>query len=327
MATKTTAKKPAAKKKPTTKKTVANAKKSVSASAKTVAAAKTPVKKSASAKAKKPASASESVVSKATTKNKRPELTPMDRLRGMHISNVLTGIILIILTLVFVKVAKIGILMSYQAKDTFTVTDHVTLGNATEVLGYVDLRWLLVVILGLTTIISLMIGSKLFRRYEATVKAGISGYRWLFYGFIGAILVSTVTLMAGVQDIATLVTVGLLAFAGSIFGWVAERENAGNKTPHKFGFWASTLTMVLAHLPMLASLVTVTLIGAERFSWYAYAAVAVSVLTWVANTINLRSSINKKARYEHVTFEQRYIRIDQISKFLIVLIVFAAFSK
>jgi hypothetical protein len=119
--------------------------------------------------------------------------------------------------------------------------------------------------------------------------------------------------------------VGILVLAASVFGWLAEKENKNAKGVKVVGMWAFVLSLLFAHLPIFISLISTTLIAGERFSWYVYALVAVLVLFWASNVVNMRRSFYLKDKYQHVTFESWYVRIDQIAKVLVTFVIFAAF--
>lgn len=309
----------------------------------TTTAKKKPVKKTAKLATKEATSKSTNLATKTTSKTvkstnkstgakasnmtKRPEVTPFEKLRGLHFSNAFSGVVLAVLTIIFVSPQTRELLLNYQARDTFIDSDAVTLGPATESLLSFDIRYLLVGILGLTAIVSLLFATKLYKRYESTVKAGISGLRWLLFGLVSLILVEFVSIIAGVQEVNTLKSVGGFVLAGAVFGWLSERENKDSKSPKKVAYIAAILSYFMAVLPMLVSIVATSIIAGERFSWYVYALVATVVLGFIASLMTLRSSINNKNKFEYVTFEQRYIRIDQIVKFATVLIIFSAFNK
>ncbi len=294
-------------------------------------ATKPAAKKSASASAKtsvkKVASAKTSSAKKVPSTSKKTSATPFEKIRGLHLSNVFSGVILAILTIVFVNPQTKELLLNYQAKDTFVMSDSVVLGSATESLLNVGIRWILVVILGLTAVASLLLATRLFKRYEATIKAGISGMRWLLYGVISMVVVEFASLLAGVNELNTMKTVGALVLAGSLFSWLAERENKDSKSPKKLAFYGAVFAYVLALLPMVISLIATSVIGDERFSWYVYVVSAIVVLSTVATLLTLKSSILNKKKFEYVAYEQRYIRIDQIAKFAIILTIFSAFNK
>lgn len=273
------------------------------------------------------ASTKNTTISKTSSSSKRREVTPFDKLRGLHFSNAFSGVVLAVLTLIFVTPQTRELLLSYQARDSFVNSDVVTLGTATESLFNINIRYVLAIVLGLTAIVSLLLATKLYKRYEATVKAGISGMRWLLYGFVSLILVELVSVLAGVQEVNTLKSVGGFVLAGALFSWLAERENKDAKSPKKLAFVGAVLSYFMAVLPMLVTLVATSVISGERFSWYVYALVATVVFGFVASIMTLRSSIYKKNKFEYVAFEQRYVRIDQIVKFITVLVIFSAFNK
>lgn len=327
MATTTAKKKPVKKttaksaKKPATK----VAKKTTAKSAKT--ASKTVSKKVSSTKTKTEKVNKPVKEVKSTLVNKKRDASPFDKLRALHFSNFFIGAILSALALFMLEAFKKDIFVGYQAKDIFVNSNEVNLVPANEVLFSMDLRYMLVAALGVTALVSLLIATKLYKRYEVGVKAGISSLRWLLFGVASMFLFSFVALNAGVQDVSTLKTISGLVILGSVLGWLSERENFASKSPRRVAFFASVFAYLMALLPIAISLVTTSLFSAERFSWFVYALAAVLGLSVFAVLMNLRASMVNKKNLAYIAYEQRFVRIDQITKLLIVLIIFSVFNK
>lgn len=254
-------------------------------------------------------------------------LTPFERLRSVHFSAVFSNIVLAVLTAIFVGTASAELLLNVQARDVFANIDSVVLGPASEVLFNVEYRHFLIVILGFSALASLLIATKLRARYEASVRSSISGFRWVLFGVSTALLVELVSFMGGVQDIMMLKVIGGLVLAASLLGWMSERENAVATNPKKVAFIGYVLAFVVALLPLLGSVIGTTVLNGERFGWHIYALTAAILLGFIATAMTMYSSIKNKTKLEYIAFEHRFLRIDQIVKFLVVLIIFSSLAK
>lgn len=307
-----------------------SAKKSASQStakkAKKPATKKTATKASVAAKAKTESKKTEAKVVSVDTKKKttRKELTPMEKLRSLNISIFISYVLLAIVSVILIGQASAEWFLSIQTRDLFANVDGVVLGSANEVLFNVEYRYILIISLLVGAIGSLLMASKLRKRYETSVTAGVSGIRWLFVGVSAALIAELVTFMGGVQDIMTLKLVAGLVILASILGWLSDRENLGAKSPRKLAFYSSMFAYFLALLPLIGSLIGTTLYGDQRFGWQVYALSAVLLLGFVATLVTQNSSIKNKAKLEYIVFEQRYLRIDQVVKFLVVLVLLAS---
>lgn len=303
----------------------------------TTTAKKKPVKKTTKATTKKTASKSVEAPSNTTSKKvtesksistaKKRTIGPFDKLRAVHFSNFFSGIILAVLTVLFVNPFNKDLLLDYQAKDVFIKSDAVNLGPATEVLLSLDIRYVLVVALGLTSIFSLLLATRLYKKYEESVKAGISGLRWLLYSIVGVLILEVALLSAGVQDVVILKSSGALIILAGLMAWLSERENANSKTPKKLAFYGSVFAHLLAILPLLISLLATLIIDGQRFGWFVYVISAAVLLGYVATLVTLKAVIVNKKSLEYIAYEQRFVRIDQLVKFVIVLTIFSAFNK
>jgi hypothetical protein len=231
------------------------------------------------------------------------------------------------LTLVFVGTAGGQLYLSVMARDLFANTEQVTLAPAVEPILYMQYRYVLVASLLVAAIGSLLVATKLRRRYEKTVSSGVSGMRWIITGLSAALMLEFVSLLAGVQDIKTLKVVSALIVATTLLGWLSERENLASTKPKWLAFGASLFTGAMAWMPALGSLIGTTLYNDERFGWHVYAVAAVVLAGFTGFALNQYSQIKKKSSVEYVYFEQRHFWIDQVTKFLVVLIIFSALPK
>lgn len=296
---------------------------------------KKPARKTTKAAASKKTVANKSVATKkevvkvttARSARRSRVLTPLERVRSIHFTSVLTQVFFAILALVFMSTAGGQLLLSHTARDIFVDQKSVVLAPASEVLFSIDYRYILVALLSVGAIGSLLLATKLRARYETSVTFGASGMRWILMGISAGLTLELVSFMAGITDVMTLKTIAALVFATTLFGWIADRDNVGARDSKYLAFGASIFTGVMAWMPLVGSLIGTTLYGEERFGWHIYALAAVTLLGFTGFALNQYRSIKKKSSLEYTFIEQRYLRIDQIMKFAVVLILFSALAK
>lgn len=289
------------------------------------------VKKTASATAGKKTTQKEvgktktsGITTSVKTSTVKKELTPLEKIRGMHFFNVIFYVVLAVVSFFAIGKAGAEVLLSYQARDTFTNSESVVLGNASEVLFNLEYRYMLIAALVLGAVGSLLLATRLHKRYEKTLQAGISGYRWIVCGISTAVIVELVSFMAGIQDLMTLKLIAGFVLFGALLGWFSERENNGNSLHRRLAFYGSILAYVLSLLPLLGSFFGTTFYGQERFGWHVYALAGVVALGYISTLLVQKAVLTNKAKYEYVVYEQRYLRIDQAIKFLVVIILLVA---
>lgn len=262
--------------------------------------------------------------SSSTQKAVKKPISALEKIRSLHITGFITYVVLAVLTILLAGKAATEVFLSFQARDEFMPGDSVILGSAQEVLFSVEYRYILGAVLIIGGLGSLLLASKFWRRYESTVKAGVSGLRWILFGISGALLLEMASLMVGVQDLMTLKVIAGLFLAGSVLAWLGERENLGSKSPKKVAFYGSAFAFVFSLMPLIGGILGTLLFTTERYGWHVYAFSALMLVSILALIVLQASAIKNKSRLEYVVFEQRYIRLDQLTKFLAVLIFFAA---
>lgn len=279
---------------------------------------------SRASKTKKP-TAKAKVVKAAAKGNVKRVLTPLERVRSIHVSLAFMYAAFAILVGVFAKTVAVPITLALQTRDEFASGDSVTLGPAKEVLYNIEPKYVLVASLALGALASILLATKLRNRYESTLNAGISGFRWIALGVTSSLLVTFVNVSAGVQDFATLKLSGVLILITVFFAWLAERDNIASARPKWLAFVFSLFAGALAWLPLVSSFLGTTVFGMERFGWQVYAMAAVTLAGFTGFAINQYLQIKRSNRAFPVV-EEAYLRIDMLTKFAVVLIVLLAYK-
>lgn len=304
-------------------------KKSSKASAKTTTKVKTTNSK-AKVEAKKPIEKTEKVTEKTSVKSSVSKVSagsPMDRLKALLRFSSLMHLALIGISIFALKQASTEWLWNAQARDLFAAGNKVDLGPSSEVIATVQNRYVLAAFLVVSLFMTVLLLTKYWSRYAVSVKANVSGLRWLFLGVSGALMLEFASMLAGVQDVFTLKVIGVLVLAGAMFGWFAERENKLSGGSHKLGVYLSGFVYALATLPMLASLIGTTVFNQQRFAWFVYVVVAASIVGLALTHRILRSSLSKNSKLDYSVYEYRYFFYDLVVKVVIVLSLVFGYMK
>ncbi len=297
---------------------------------KSVKATKTTVKKTPakSVRATKTAKTVPVVTTKkadvSTKSAQRTALTPLERLRSLHISKAVIYLLGAGLILGFVKAVEATVTLGIVARDEFASQQNTVLTPAHEVLYNIDPRYVLVTSLGLAALGSILLATKLRNRYEATLSGRTSGFRWVILGVSAALTLTFVNMLAGVHDMATLKLAGGLIFLTTMLSWLAERDNIGAVKPKWLAYIVALFAGALALLPLIGSLIGTTLFSEERFGWHVYALAAVMIIGFIGFALTQYRSLRRGPADVYLETEERYLRIDMLTKFAIVLIVLLA---
>lgn len=276
---------------------------------------------------KRASRAKEPITTKVEIKSSsKKALTPLERIRSIHVSLALMYAVFAVLVGIFAKTAADAVTLGHQTRDEFAGTTNVVLGPSSEVLYNLEPKYVLVLSLLAAAVASLLIASKLRTRYEASLATGSSAYRWVSIGVSSALLLTFLNMLGGIHDFATLKLSAALILVTTFLAWIAERENAAAGRPRWQAFTASLFTGALAWLPLAGSLIGTSLFGMERYGWHVYALAAVSLIGFTAFAVNQYRHIKRGRAGENLAAEEAYMRIDMLTKFAVVLIVLLAFK-
>lgn len=286
---------------------------------------KKPAKVSKASKASKTSQKTSVKLKKADVKSVKAVLTPLERIKSMHISLTLMYLVFAGLVIGFVKTVASSVTLGLQTKDEFGSGVNVVLGPSSEVLYNIEPKYVLVAALVVSALGSLLLATKVRKRYEKTLTAGISGFRWVLMGVSAALLIEFVNLLAGVNDIAVLkISSGLIVIT-TMLAWIAERDNVGSARPKWLAFGLSLFTGAFAWLPLLGSLIGTSVYGMERFGWHVYALAGVTLLGFTGFAVNQYLQIRGRGtKKDYTKVEETYLRIGMLTKFAVVLVALLA---
>ncbi len=294
--------------------------------------AKKPSKKPVKRAAKKPA-AKKTPAQKATVINsdKKPVLRKsfsFAALSKLHLVSAIVSAVLAVASALLLVPATAQFIMSYMTDSGTGGADKVVLAPATRVVWEVELGYLLAGIFAISAVASLLLATLLKKRYETTVTNKTSGFRWLFVGITSALLVEYASLIAGIQDIATLKLIGALVLVTALFSWLAERDNKGVSGAKWLAYSIALVAGTIAWLPLITSMVGTPFHGMERFSWYVYAFAGVVLAGVICFAYNLYRQIRGRGAGNYLFAERNYVLIDLVMKVAAgAVIIYALLDK
>ncbi len=258
---------------------------------------------------------------------KRKQLTPLERIKAL---NSFSAIVYLVLAVVVVVVmasvsAKIG--LSIKAPDMLANSGVDPLVPASETLFDVQLRYFLAAILVVAAVGSALLSTRLRKVYEDGVNKSASAVRWVILGLSAGLMLEFVSLIAGINDVMTLKLIGGLIVITALLGWISDKDNS-SKGGKWLAFVCALIAGTLAWLPLLGSLVGTGVYGDARFGWHVYALSGVVLLSsmLIARTqyLGIRQTATATT---YVSREEKYLKIDLVTKIAVVLIVLTALSS
>lgn len=290
------------------------------------AAAKT-TRSTKSARAAKPA-AKKTVVAKTAAKLRgRTAVLSINMLRKLNLVKALIFTALAVTAGMLMSNASYPVGIGYAAKDelislTAGTTQFV---HGTQSLFDVQVRWLVVVILGLSALFSLLAATRLRRRYEAAVEDGVSPWRWLTLGITSALMVEVIALLSGVSDILVLKVLAGLILVTCALGWVNEKRLKQAGRPIWSDYVVSLFTGALPWLVILGYAVSTWVWGLIRYPWFVYALYASTLIgfTLIAFNEYKRNSGWKN----NLVVERNYLLSGMATKVAFAVILILAFQK
>ncbi len=218
------------------------------------------------------------------------------------------------------------IIWEYSTADGVAAEASNQLGSAQKTLFDLEYRYVLAGVLAFSAVLLILLATNYKNQYQKSVKAKISGFRWVYMGLSSAVLLELVALTFGINNIVTLKIISLLIILTAILSWLAERETVLAKKPKWFAFFASLLCGFVAWMPIIGMSKGTWLFGSTSFDWFVYAAGGVALLGFVGFALNQAMVLKQKKDWVTYEFAERnYFAIDLAAKALVSIILIVGF--
>ncbi len=271
--------------------------KSTTSAAKTTRA-KTASKKVAAKKTAPKKTASKTVATIAVQAKSTPAT-------GLNIWNKTLAILYLVqgfALIAFAKAQHVSITTMFAAKDPLVSNGGETVfAGATKALFDVNLLYLVALFLFVAATVRIAAATFYRENYEANLKANANGVRWTEVGLVGGLVVFAASLLVGVTDVATLISMFAIVQIASLAGLLLESA-ATTTTAQKI------VTAKLAMLPgaivgwaVLASY----LWGGAQLPQYLYWLVGSLFVLFVLFIVNVYMNITQKGRFADYAYSEK----------------------
>lgn len=251
-----------------------------------------------------------------------------EQIRKINMATAVVSAVLAVVSATLLATTNVSLWLSYMARDLLAPGEKVVLAPAFKELFSVEARYLLAGVFALSAILSVLLFTKLRANYETTLKAKVSGYKWIFAGLTAAYLFELVNLLAGISDLAVLKVVGGLVFIASLACWLAERENDGATKKKWLAFVVAVFAGIGAWLPLAGSFFGTAIYGMERFTWGVYALAGTLLISFILYGLNQYYYLSgRKGWKEYLFIERNHLAINFATVLAFGLIATAAFYK
>ena len=255
---------------------------------------------------------------KAAVKNNGRAVVTSASLRKLHFIKAFVTAALAIAAGALMNNTAYAMTLGYQAKDELLslTAGKTAFVHASQSVLDVQVRWMVVIILGLSALFSLLAATRMRRKYETALATNVSPMRWVGIGITSALIVETIALLTGVSDIVTLKLLAGLVLATSALGWVIEKRVKQAGRPIWSEFAISVFTGILPWILIGSYALSTWVYGLVRYPWFVYALIASTIVGFTLLAVN---------QYKHVSGWKDYPVIDR-NYILIATATHAAFA-
>jgi MFS family permease len=218
------------------------------------------------------------------------------------------------------------VVLAYLTSDELSsrLAGTTMFAHGQQVLFDVELRWILVAFLLLSAVVPTLYVTRFADKHKRALKDKVLIWRWLDLAVTGAIVLSIVALLVGVQDLLVLKLVAGMGVAAAGLWWLAERQNAKARKAELSNYLVGVVVAALPWLLILGYVVNTFVYGNVRAPWFVYAAIVVVLAGFVLVALNqLRQYRAHKQWKDYPFVERNYWLINMETKavFAIVLII------
>lgn len=268
--------------------------------------------------------ASKKVVAKSTAKVSKAGQTDVATRNRLALGAILS-VLVAGLAGYFMNHMSFQLVTALLTKDELLSKTSAVFVPAVHAVFDVELRWLVVTVLLLSAVTPLLALTRLKSYYLNSVKTKNNKLRWLDMAVVSTLMIETIALISGINDLMTLKVIGGLVVTTCVLGYLAEQRNEGVQKPHLGIFYLSIFTGVLPWLMIAVAAIGTILWGGVRAPWYVYALYTTTLLGfggYIMTQMQLFRGLNS---YDEA--ERKYLQINMFTRIAFGLILVVGLMK
>lgn len=247
----------------------------------------------------------------------------MATLRRLHVGAVVCFLGAALAALFFMGSQTHQLTIGHLAKDSLLSDNRTVFAPAVRVLFDVEVRWLVIVTMFMSAVLPLLYITKLEARYKERLQTSrVVPWRWIDLALTSALMVETVALLSGIQDIMALKLIGALTAVTYGLRWLGERQNNQGGAVDWSAYHISLFSGLVPWLMIAAYAVSTGLYGMVRMPWFVYALYGGGLVGFVGMAANqLKSYRQPTLNYQMI--ERNYVNLNVLTKlgFAVILII------
>ena len=236
---------------------------------------------------------------------------------------VIAGVVLAlqaVLAGLLMKSDSVQVFMGHLTKNELASSATTVLAAAAHPLYELEIRWLLVVFLGVSALFAILRGTKWQQREAAGIKNGVQPLRWIDFAVTGALFFELVGLLNGVQDAVALKLSMLSVALAAYFAWMYERENAATNKPARASLIGSQVAAAVPLLVLASTMWATYVYGMARSPWYAYAAAA-AFAAWVCVVQLKLKKTTVTGKHDYVAANKSYNVLSFLARTTVAVVL------
>ncbi|HSX44555.1 MAG TPA: heliorhodopsin HeR [Candidatus Saccharimonadales bacterium] len=202
--------------------------------------------------------------------------------------------------------------VNYLAKDDLASKTNTVFAPASHPVFEVRLKWLVVIIMLLAAVIPYLQLMRYPGKYQKSLKNRVEPMRWIGMGVVSALMVETIALLSGINDIITLKVIAALMLITCWLGYLSEKENAKSRKPVWPTFAVSVVTATLPWILIAVAAVMTPFYSAVRAPWYIYGLYVTTLATFVFFAKTQMKSHRKVGPWKDYLFVERNYQVASI---------------
>src|SRR3989344_2605610 len=230
--------------------------------------------------------------------------------------------------LVMSKSVTLPVVAHFLAPDTLASqgAGHTVMALAVRRLFDVNLAYLVAAFLLISAGFHAIIATRERSHYEADLKRGVNGLRWLEYGLTAGIMLATIGLLNGIYDASTLVAIFMLVVLLHLLGYFGETNSVTMKAKaHSFiGLLVAGAGVWVAIAIYLKSAVIYGT-GLSHYVYWIDGVIFTITLGLALNTLKVFRPNGKWADYLYG--ERIFMALSFVAKTALAWLIFAGFLR
>ncbi|MCA9344822.1 heliorhodopsin HeR [Candidatus Saccharibacteria bacterium] len=218
------------------------------------------------------------------------------------------------------------VVTNFLSLDTLAtkISGQPVLADASREIFTINLGYMVAAFFFISAIAHLLVATRYRKTYEANLKKGINKARWIEYAFSASLMMVTIGLLSGINDLSSMIMIFSLVLIMNLMGLTMEIYNSGKSSVDWLTYWIGSFAGIIPWVVFGIYVWGANFYGTGNIPTFVYWIYLSIFIFFNSFAVNMYLQYTKKGKWSNYLYGERaYMILSLVAKTALAWQVFA----